>query len=144
MKKHVAVLRKNQTETETKLWHALRNRRFCNFKFRRQRSIGIYIADFVCLKYRLILEIDGSQHLDNKKYDDIRTEFLRSHGYEVLRFWNNQILQELDQVLEAIYLTLIRLSAPSPKLGEGCRISNTLSTGAATLSTGAAALLAPS
>ena len=125
MKQRVAELRKNQTEAETKLWYALRNRRFCNFKFRRQKIIGSYIVDFVCLKHRLIIEVDGSQHLHNKEYDDIRTEFLGSCGYQVLRFWNNQILQELGLVLETIYLTLItliRLPAPSPKLGEGYHV----------------------
>lgn len=76
--------------------------------------VGSYIVDFVCLKYRLIIEVDGSQHLDNRGYDNVRTQFLESCGYQVLRFWNNQILQDLEYVLEVIYITLIRLPAPSP------------------------------
>lgn len=121
MKKYIVKLRKNQTIAETKLWYALRNRRFCNFKFRRQRMIGSYIVDFVCLKHRLIIEVDGSQHLNDKEYDDIRTEFLESCGYQMLRFWNNQILQELNLVLDTIYLTLT--CTPSSNL-EGGTISD--------------------
>ena len=125
MKEYVAELRKNQTEAEIKLWYALRNRRFCNFKFRRQKIIGFYIVDFICLKSRLIIEVDGSQHLGNKEYDDMRSDFLESRGYRVLRFWNNQILQDLTSVLETIYLTLAEqpssgaIAPPSPNLGEG-------------------------
>ena len=119
LKERARALRKNQTNPENKLWHALRNRRFLNYKFRRQRLIGPYIADFVCLKHRLIIELDGFQHLNNQEYDAIRTEYLEAGGYHVLRFWNNQVLTELDLVLEAIQLILIRLPAPSPTLGEG-------------------------
>ena len=120
LKERVKTLRKNQTEVEIKLWKALRNRQFCNFKFRRQKIIGPYIVDFVCLKNRLIIEVDGCQHLEQQEYDDIRTKFLGSCGYKVLRFWNNQVLKEFDLVLNIIYETLIRRFAPpSPKLGEG-------------------------
>jgi very-short-patch-repair endonuclease len=108
MKERVKNLRREQTAAESKLWNALRDRRFCNFKFRRQRIIGPYIVDFVCLKSRIIIEADGAQHLENKEYDGIRTQYLESCGYRVLRFWNHQILEELDLVLNTIYLTLIR------------------------------------
>ena len=106
MKELARNLRRGQTKAEIRLWYALRNRQFSNFKFRRQRIIGPYITDFVCLKYRLIIELDGSQHLENQEYDAVRTEFLEACGYRVLRFWNNQVLQELDLVLNVIYLAL--------------------------------------
>lgn len=76
MKELARNLRRNQTATEIKLWQSLRKRRFCKFKFRRQHVIGPYIVDFICLKRKLIIEVDGSQHLDNHEYDKERTSFL--------------------------------------------------------------------
>ena len=106
MKEFVKNLRKNQTEAETRLWAILRSRRFCHIKFRRQRIIGSYIVDFVCLKHRLIVELDGSQHLVDQAYDTTRTYFLNSKGFKVLRFWNDQVLREQEVVLNAIFLEL--------------------------------------
>ena len=107
MKERARYLRQEQTRAETRLCHALRNRSFLNFKFRRQRVIGAYIVDFVCLKSKLILELDGSQHLQNQEYDAIRTDYLQACGYQVLRFWNNQVLEELDSLLNTIFIYIL-------------------------------------
>ncbi len=78
MKDRARNLRRNQTDAEAKLWQSLRSRRFCHYKFRRQRIFGNYIVDFVCLKRRVIIELDGGQHLENQEYDNIRTQYLQS------------------------------------------------------------------
>jgi very-short-patch-repair endonuclease len=96
-------LRKNQTDAERKLWSALRNRQLKNSKFRRQYWIKPYIADFVCLEKSLIVELDGSQHFENIEKDNERTTFLEKHGFHVLRFRNNEVLNEFNAVLERIY-----------------------------------------
>jgi very-short-patch-repair endonuclease len=94
-------LRKNTTPAEQKLWAALRNDQL-GVSFRRQHAIGPYIVDFVCLKQKLIIELDGGQHLEQQQYDDERTAFLQSKGYRVLRFWNNDVLNDLNGVMSAI------------------------------------------
>ena len=98
-------LRRDMTEVEKKLWSALRSRRFENYKFRRQVPIGKYIVDFVCQDRKLIVELDGSQH-EGSTYDQQRDKWLRSIGYQVLRFWNIDINQALDGSLLAILDTL--------------------------------------
>ena len=105
-KEFVTNLRKNQTIFENKIWNSLRGRRFLDFKFRRQRPIGPYIVDFVCFKKKIIIELDGSQHQEQQNYDLERTKYLESQGFKVLRFWNNQIAYEYENVLAAIYLAL--------------------------------------
>jgi len=100
-------LRKNQTDAEQVLWLQLRNRRFLNYKFRRQFVIEPYIVDFVCLDLKLVIELDGSQH--NEEVDAERTIFLTRLGFKVLRFWNNDVFTNLEGVLEQI-----RLNLPSP------------------------------
>ena len=102
------VLRKQQTDAERLLWRHLRDRRFVGYKFRRQVAIGNYIADFVCLKYLLIIEVDGGQHLEQLRYDDIRTCYLESLGFRVIRFWNNEVLGNIAGVLDALTLALSR------------------------------------
>src|SRR5437899_1689174 len=87
-------LRREMTDAERKLWSALRSRQMEGAKFRRQQPIGPFIADFVCQERRLIIEADGGQHAESST-DDRRTAFLESKGYRVLRFWNNDILQNL-------------------------------------------------
>ncbi|MGD2118943.1 MAG: DUF559 domain-containing protein [Chromatiales bacterium] len=99
-------LRKNQTDAERKLWQHLRNRNLLEFKFRRQHTIGPYVVDFVCLALKLVVELDGSQHMQNEEYDQRRARYLNEKGYEVFRFWNNDILERIDSVLEAPTLTL--------------------------------------
>ena len=96
-------LRNRQTDAESKLWHHLRARRFQGLKFRRQYVIKPFIVDFICLEQRLIVELDGSQHLEQHEYDTERTVFLTAKGYEVVRFWNNVVLQNIRVVLTAIY-----------------------------------------
>ncbi len=98
------TLRKNMTEVEKKLWNELRASRFENYKFRRQHPVGNYIVDFICQDEQLIIELDGGQHAEQQSYDQDqkRTNFLESSGYKVLRFWNNDITDNLDGVLETI------------------------------------------
>jgi very-short-patch-repair endonuclease len=105
-KRRARNLRQNMTETETRLWQALRGRRFEGFKFRRQRAIGPYFADFVCLEKGIVIELDGGQHAEHMEYDRERDAYLRRAGYEVLRFWNSDVTENLDGVLQAIDIAL--------------------------------------
>jgi very-short-patch-repair endonuclease len=93
-------LRKNLTPWERKLWQVLRNRGVKEAKFRRQFKIGPYVADFCCLEAQLIVELDGGQHseIKNKQSDAIRQKYLESLGYKVLRFWNNEVENNLEGV----------------------------------------------
>ena len=93
--------RRNPTDAERKMWSLLRKNGM-GAAFRRQHQIGQYIVDFVCLEKKLIIECDGSQHLDNRADDTVRTSFLESQGYHVIRFWNNDILYETDGVYMVI------------------------------------------
>ena len=117
--KNAKSLRSNQTDAEKKLWYQLRASRFHNLKFKRQKLIGNYIVDFVCLEQKLIIELDGGQHAEQIEYDKTRTNFLESEGYEVLRFWNNQVLHELEGVLEVIRIKTTLSPTPLPQAGEG-------------------------
>jgi very-short-patch-repair endonuclease len=108
---HAKYLRSNQTDAEQRLWYHLRAHRFMNLKFRRQALIGPFIVDFVCMEYKLIVEADGSQHVGD--HDARRNEWLKKQGFTVLHFWNNDILQQTDVVLENIHQEIIALS-PSP------------------------------
>ena len=101
-------LRFNPTDAESTLWYFLRAKRFGGFKFKRQDIIGPYIVDFVCHKKHLIIELDGSQHLEEShaKRDSNRTKHLESLGFRVLRFWNDEVFKQKAAVLEAIYLNL--------------------------------------
>jgi very-short-patch-repair endonuclease len=101
-------LRREQTDVERKLWYALRDRRFHRFKFRRQQPIGPYIVDFVCFEAKLIIELDGGQHgiVANRVYDSARTERLKADGFRIIRFWNNELIENYDGVLDAITLAL--------------------------------------
>ena len=98
-------LRLNSTDAERRLWQALRDRQLEGYKFRRQRPIGPFIADFACIEHRLIVELDGSQHADSS-YDVIRTAWLQQHGWRVLRFWDNDVLLNTGGVAEAILTAL--------------------------------------
>ena len=95
-------LRRDQTPAEARLWSRLRGRELDGAKFRRQFPIGPYIADFVCLPARLIIEADGGQHGDQTARDEARTRWLESRGYQVLRFWNHDILTDTDTVMNVI------------------------------------------
>jgi very-short-patch-repair endonuclease len=98
------TLRKNQSESEEKLWTSLRANRFAGIKFTRQQPIGNYIVDFVCYDKKLIIEVDGGQHneVPVSEKDGQRTEWLESQGFRVLRFWNNEVLENTEGVLEKI------------------------------------------
>jgi very-short-patch-repair endonuclease len=104
------VLRRDRTEAERVLWGLLRSRRLGGAKFRRQHPVGPFIADFACVAAMLVVEADGGQHVDSET-DVRRTEWLRGRGWRVMRFWNNQILESPEGVLEAIARELGR---PSP------------------------------
>jgi len=99
-------LRQNQTEAEAKLWSRLRAHRMAGVQFRRQHAVSNYIVDFCSPRRKLIIELDGSQHLEQAEYDSERTEYLEAKGYRVLRFWNNQVMNEIDTVLNVIWIEL--------------------------------------
>jgi very-short-patch-repair endonuclease len=119
-------MRSNPTDAEKRLWSMLRDKRMPVFKFRRQMVIAPYIVDFVCLERRLIIEADGSQHAESA-YDVRRDAFLRREGFDVLRFWNNEILGSAGGIFDAIFAALTtphpptaaRRAPPSPARGEG-------------------------
>jgi very-short-patch-repair endonuclease len=100
-------LRQQMTDAERKLWNHLRDRQLADFKFRRQCQLGPYIADFVSFEARLIVEVDGGQHASQSAADNKRTDWLRSNGFTVLRFWNHEVLQQTDAVLQTITETLV-------------------------------------
>ena len=97
---------KNSTDAEWHLWYHLRANRL-GFKFMRQVPIGTYIVDFACLEKRLIIELDGGQHMDNQIYDTKRTDSLTTHGFKVLRFWNHDVFQQTPSVIEVIMTALL-------------------------------------
>ena len=106
-------LRNNQTRAERALWRYLRKRQM-TVKFRRQQPIGQFIVDFVCFEKRLIIEIDGGQHQEQIEYDETRTEWLKQQGYKILRFWNNEILNEPAGVIATIEIELNYHPHPNP------------------------------
>ena len=99
-------LHREMTQAEVKLWSHLRAHRMGDVHFRNQHAIGNYIVDFCAPRRKLIIELDGSQHLDQQEYDQERTDFLQSKGFRVLRFWNNDVLNNTDAVLTAIWNVL--------------------------------------
>jgi very-short-patch-repair endonuclease len=94
-------LRVNQTDAETKLWNRIRNRQINSDKFVRQEPIGRYICDFVCREKLIVIEVDGGQHSESVR-DEVRDRYLRAQGYRVLRFWNNDVLSNIEGVLTVI------------------------------------------
>ncbi|PTQ67715.1 endonuclease domain-containing protein [Pseudomonas sp. GV071] len=117
-------LRGEATEAERGMWYRLRDRRFMGLKFRRQVPLGRYIVDFLCSEMKLIVELDGGQHMEQAAYDQCRTQWLEGQGYRVLRFWNDQVLLEMEAVLESMQTWLEQQERPSPpaplpQAGEG-------------------------
>ena len=104
-------LRQSRTETEKSLWHKLRDRRLCGHKFVRQLPVGPYFADFACRESLLIVELDGSQHIDSD-YDVRRDEALMREGYRVLRFWNDDVRKDMSSVCETILAAIEGSLAP--------------------------------
>lgn len=123
--RHAAPLRRAMTDAERSMWFALRDRRLGGYKFRRQWTIGDYVVDFCCLEVNLVVEIDGGQH--NEERDRIRTRYLRGRGFRILRYWNNDVMGNLDGVLETLLVALDTERAkkkdphlsPLPQVGEG-------------------------
>jgi len=106
IKEKARTLRRNQTDAEKLVWQRLRNRQLMDKRFRRQYPIGQYIVDFVCLNLRLIVELDGGQHMDQQAYDERRSDYLNQQGFVVVRFWNNEVMGNIEGVLESLILTL--------------------------------------
>jgi very-short-patch-repair endonuclease len=109
-------LRREMTETERRLWWHLRGLKVKGTHFRRQATIGPYFADFACHERKLVVELDGSGHLESNRSaaDKVRTRFLESRGYRVLRFWNNEVLTNTDGVMTVIYDALNGRASSAP------------------------------
>jgi very-short-patch-repair endonuclease len=101
---HAARLRRDATDVEQKVWAALRNRQLLGWKFRRQATIGPFVVDFLCVEAALVVELDGGQH--DEDADAGRTAYLESKGLRVIRFWNHEVLENFEGVIEAIGLAL--------------------------------------
>ncbi|NEX64263.1 endonuclease domain-containing protein [Noviherbaspirillum galbum] len=111
-------LRRTMTDAERKLWHLIRGEQL-GVKFRRQHPFRNFILDFVCLEQRIVIEVDGSQHAENRLYDDARSIALEQAGFHTLRFWNNEVLSQPDAVLQAIWNALNpRTFPPGEKVKE--------------------------
>jgi very-short-patch-repair endonuclease len=106
-------LRKNSTDAEKALWLHLRAKQFRGVKFRRQAPIGRYVVDFVCHARKLVIEVDGGQHAADKSRDQERELWLTEQGYSIMRFWNNEILENIEGVLEKIEEKLSPSPSPS-------------------------------
>ena len=106
-------LRNSMTDAELRLWQCLRRRQMDGFKFRRQHPFDDYILDFVCLEVMLVIEVDGGQHGDHAAGDMIRTAALAKAGFRILRFWNNEVLLDIEAVKESIWQAL-HTPHPSP------------------------------
>jgi very-short-patch-repair endonuclease len=107
-------LRREMTDAERVLWREVRAHSFAGFKFKRQEPLESFVVDFICYEAKLIIEIDGGQHADKKEADEGRTRWLESRGYRVLRFWNNDVLKNIEGVMQEIEKYLPRNSSPSP------------------------------
>ncbi len=106
------ALRRGMTDVERVLWRALRGKQLNSHLFRRQHPIGRYIADFACIEQKIVIELDGGQHQEQLAYDEQRTASLQMHGWQVLSFWNNDVLNNLDGVLTTIAEKLTVLPPP--------------------------------
>jgi very-short-patch-repair endonuclease len=111
------MLRRSMTDAEHALWRILRGRQLEGFKFRRQHSIGRFVVDFVCLEHKLVVEVDGGHHAEQVDADAERTAYLEGRGFRVVRFWNNEVLTEMDGVAMRLLATLT--PTPLPQAGEG-------------------------
>ena len=102
------------SDAEQALWDLLRSRQVSGLKFRRRHPFGDYILDFVCLENKLVIEVDGEQHGEQAGYDENRTQELQAAGFCVLRFWNNEVLREIESVKEKIWLVVQELQTHPP------------------------------
>ena len=103
IRRNARALRNNPTDAERHLWYYLCRRNLRQFKFRRQHPIAGFIADFASIDARLVIELDGGQHAEATGYDSARTRKIEAKGYRVLRFWNNEVLQHTEAVLDVIF-----------------------------------------
>jgi len=117
--KFAKSMRRQPTNAEAVMWAALRGARLQGFKFKRQQPIGAYIVDFVCFELGLIIEIDGGQHAEDVSADQHRSRWLQSQGFGVLRFWNNEVIERRDDVLESIIRALREYPSPQPLSHKG-------------------------
>ncbi|MDE1904232.1 MAG: endonuclease domain-containing protein [Alphaproteobacteria bacterium] len=113
---HARQLRRSMTDAERRLWSILRSRRLSGYKFRRQHPIGRFVADFACIRHRLVIEADGGQH-DANVADERRTAQLGRKGWRVVRFWNNEILANPAGVAQAIVAALDEVPHPPGPMG---------------------------
>ena len=113
-RKNAKSMRRAMTDAELKLWNELRAHRLMGMSFRRQVPIGPYIVDFACSAHRLIVEVDGSQHADadHSRYDDARSAFLSGSGWTILRFWNDDVIRDIDNVCQHIVIVAGLAAAP--------------------------------
>jgi very-short-patch-repair endonuclease len=119
LRRRARDLRKNATDAERHLWQRLRARRLGGYRFRRQVPVGGYIADFLCPELKLIVELDGGQHGDQVAYDSIRTRALEGIGFQVLRYWNDDVLLRTETVLDDVLRNINSTPPqPSPSLRE--------------------------
>ena len=117
-------LRRDQTAVESKLWFRLRARQLAGAKFRRQYPIGPFIADFCCMEHGLVVELDGSQHVEQEAADRRRSAFLTRQGYRVIRFWDNEVIEDIEAVLQRI---MDELESPHPNpLPQGLSLPTSL------------------
>jgi very-short-patch-repair endonuclease len=114
------ALRKGPTDAEALLWSRLRSRQIGNLKFRRQRPIGPYFADFACVEIGLVIELDGGQHaeLSGNRYDQKRSDDMAALGFQTLRFWNHEVLLQTEAVLEKILQVAVTLTPTLSRLRE--------------------------
>ncbi|MBX9881814.1 MAG: DUF559 domain-containing protein [Sphingomonas sp.] len=110
-------LRRDATDVEQRFWLAVRDRRLGGFKFRRQVTIGPFVADFACIERRLVVELDGGQH--DQEADAARTAYLEGLGWRVMRFWNNDVVENWEGVLQVVLAELNKSPHPLPHAGEG-------------------------
>lgn len=107
------TLRTHMTDAERKLWKHLRNKQLNGWRFRRQHPIGNYIADFACIECKLVIELDGGQHATQQSYDAIRDQHIKEQGFTILRFWNHDVMKNIDGVIQTILESLEQTSPPS-------------------------------
>jgi very-short-patch-repair endonuclease len=105
-RKNARRLRRELTDAERQLWVCLRSKQIEAFRFRKQVPLGRFVADFACMEPKLIVEVDGGQHADRADHDADRTAWLEGWGFTVLRFWNNEVSENMDGVLQVIVNTL--------------------------------------
>jgi very-short-patch-repair endonuclease len=117
-KKAAKRLRRQPTDAESKLWYHLRRKQIDGHRFRRQSPVGPYVVDFLCVEAGLIVEVDGGQHSWRAEDDAKRTNWLESQGYRVVRFWNNEVSENIEGVLETIFQAALKTPPPQPSPSE--------------------------